>query len=96
MRQVLAAAARRSEARPTPHWRSLQPLLATSRDAPALRALPLNPPRAPRAAHHINPRRQIKDKWGFRMTARYDMYAKLLGDYVKHDYRPQVVKDPSL
>ena len=40
--------------------------------------------------------RQIKDKWGFRMTARYDMYAQLLGSYIKHDYKPQVVKDPSL
>jgi hypothetical protein len=30
------------------------------------------------------------------MTARYDMYAKLLGSYVRHDFQPQVIKDPSL
>lgn len=33
---------------------------------------------------------QLKDKWGFRMTARYDMYAEQLAAYVKHDYQPQV------
>ncbi|KAI8472592.1 MAG: carbon-nitrogen hydrolase [Monoraphidium minutum] len=44
----------------------------------------------------LNLCRQYKDKWGFRMTARYDVYAQLLGSYVKHDYAPQVVKDPSL
>ncbi|KIZ00604.1 hypothetical protein MNEG_7362 [Monoraphidium neglectum] len=44
----------------------------------------------------LNLCRQYKDKWGFRMTARYDMYAKLLGSYVRHDFQPQVIKDPSL
>lgn len=39
---------------------------------------------------------QLKDKWGFRMTARYDMYAEQLARYVQHDYKPQVVRDPSL
>lgn len=38
----------------------------------------------------------IKDKWTFQMTARYDMYAKALADYVKDDFKPQVVRDPSL
>ena len=30
------------------------------------------------------------------MTARYDMYAKLLAEYIKPDYVPQTIKDPSL
>ncbi len=38
----------------------------------------------------------MKDKWSFPMTARYDMYAELFADYIKHDYKPQVIKDPSL
>ncbi|PSC72774.1 beta-ureidopropionase [Micractinium conductrix] len=44
----------------------------------------------------LNLCQQLKDKWGFRMTARYDMYAEQLAAYVKHDYQPQVIKDPSL
>ena len=44
----------------------------------------------------MTPPRQLKDKWGFRMTARYDMYARLLADYTAHGYKPQVVRDPSL
>lgn len=50
---------------------------------------PLHPP-LPTAS------RQLKDKWGFRMTARYEMYADLLAAYVRPDYEPQIVKDPSL
>ncbi|KAJ4963561.1 hypothetical protein NE237_023500 [Protea cynaroides] len=44
----------------------------------------------------LNLCRQVKDKWGLRMTARYDMYADLLGRYVKHDFEPQVIVDPLL
>ncbi|EFN58757.1 hypothetical protein CHLNCDRAFT_34065 [Chlorella variabilis] len=44
----------------------------------------------------LNLCQQIRDKWGFRMTARYDMYAEQLGRYVRHDFQPQVIKDPSL
>ncbi|KXJ29101.1 beta-ureidopropionase [Exaiptasia diaphana] len=39
----------------------------------------------------LNLCRQIKDKWGFPMTARLDMYAKLLSDAVKQDYKPLTV-----
>lgn len=39
---------------------------------------------------------QVKDKWGFQMTARYEMYAQQLADFVRHDFKPQVVRDPSL
>lgn len=41
----------------------------------------------------LNLCRQVRDKWGFQMTARYEMYAKLLSDYVKEGYQPQVIKD---
>jgi len=43
----------------------------------------------------LNLCQQVKDKWGFRMTARYGMYAELLAEYVEPDYEPQIVKDPS-
>ncbi|RXH85380.1 hypothetical protein DVH24_002478 [Malus domestica] len=44
----------------------------------------------------LNLCRQLKDKWGFRMTARYDLYADLLASYVKPDFEPQVISDPLL
>ncbi|CAH9116555.1 unnamed protein product [Cuscuta epithymum] len=44
----------------------------------------------------LNLCRQLKDKWGFRMTARYDMYADLLSRYIKPDFEPQVIYDPLL
>jgi beta-ureidopropionase len=44
----------------------------------------------------LNLCQQVKDKWGFRLTARYEMYVKLLSDYIRPDFVPQVVKDPSL
>lgn len=44
----------------------------------------------------LNLCQQVKDKWGFRLTARYEMYAKLLSNYVKPDFVPQVIKDCSL
>ena len=30
------------------------------------------------------------------MTARYEMYAQQLEQYVLHDFQPQVIKDSSL
>jgi beta-ureidopropionase len=39
---------------------------------------------------------QLKDKWGFRMTARYEMYHKLFGRYLKPEFQPQVISDPLL
>ncbi len=39
---------------------------------------------------------QTKDKWGFQMTARYDMYAEFFNRFVQHDFKPQVVRDPAL
>ena len=37
--------------------------------------------------------RQLKDKWGFPMTARYEMYAELLGRYIQPDFEPQIIND---
>lgn len=39
---------------------------------------------------------QTKDKWGFQMTARYDMYADFFAKFVKPDFKPQVIRDPAL
>lgn len=44
----------------------------------------------------LNLCRQLKDKWGFRMTARYELYADLLSRYVQPDFEPQVISDPLL
>mmetsp|Transcript_6332 Transcript_6332/g.11432 ORF Transcript_6332/g.11432 Transcript_6332/m.11432 type:complete len:391 (-) Transcript_6332:116-1288(-) len=44
----------------------------------------------------LNLCQQVKDKWGFRMTARYDMYRDFFTRYCKPDFKPQVVKDPSM
>ncbi|CAA7395399.1 unnamed protein product [Spirodela intermedia] len=44
----------------------------------------------------LNLCRQIKDKWGFRMTARYEMYAETISQYMQPNFTPQVIVDPSL
>ncbi|KAK9677410.1 hypothetical protein RND81_11G141500 [Saponaria officinalis] len=44
----------------------------------------------------LNLCRQIKDKWGFRMTARYELYQEMLGRYIQPDFVPQIVSDPCL
>ena len=41
----------------------------------------------------LNLCRQLKDKWGFPMTARYEMYAELLGRYIQPDFEPQIIND---
>ena len=41
----------------------------------------------------LNLCQQVKDSWVFQMTARYDDYAKLLTDYVKPDFEPQIIRD---
>ncbi|EPS64856.1 hypothetical protein M569_09922, partial [Genlisea aurea] len=42
----------------------------------------------------LNLCRQLKDKWGFRMTARYEIYADLLTRYIESDFEPQIITDP--
>ncbi|GAM24436.1 hypothetical protein SAMD00019534_076110, partial [Acytostelium subglobosum LB1] len=44
----------------------------------------------------LNLCQQVKDKWNFQMTGRYEMYADFLTNYIKPDYVPQIVKDPSM
>ncbi|XP_053611873.1 uncharacterized protein LOC128676014 [Plodia interpunctella] len=41
----------------------------------------------------LNLCRQIKDKWGFTMTQRLELYAESLNKAIKHDYEPQIVKN---
>jgi len=41
----------------------------------------------------LNLCRQIKDSWGFRMTARLDMYAKALTDLQYPDWQPNIIKE---
>lgn len=40
----------------------------------------------------LNLCRQIKDKWGFTMTQRLDLYAESLNKAIKHDFEPQVIR----
>eukprot|EP00850_Spirogloea_muscicola_P021700 SM000258S09116 [mRNA] locus=s258:14738:16676:- [translate_table: standard] len=44
----------------------------------------------------LNLCQQVKDHWNFQMTGRPEMYAKLLNEYVRHDFKPQLIRDPSL
>ncbi|CAF1020859.1 unnamed protein product [Didymodactylos carnosus] len=41
----------------------------------------------------LNLCRQVKDKWGFRMTQRLDLYADSLTKAIKPDYQPDIIKD---
>ncbi|TRZ02217.1 hypothetical protein DNTS_030442 [Danionella cerebrum] len=41
----------------------------------------------------LNLNRQIADKWNFKMTGRYDMYADELQKAVQHDFKPNIVKE---
>ncbi|CAL1537703.1 unnamed protein product [Lymnaea stagnalis] len=41
----------------------------------------------------LNLNRQIKDKWGFRMTQRLDLYAKELNDVLKPDWKPNIIRE---
>ena len=44
----------------------------------------------------LNLCQQVKDSWVFQMTARYEDYAKLLTEYVKPGFKPQVIVDPAV
>jgi len=41
----------------------------------------------------LNLIRQTRDKWGFQMTSRYDMYAQFLGRYINQNFVPQIIRD---
>jgi hypothetical protein len=40
----------------------------------------------------LNLCRQTKDKWGFRMTQRLDLYAQSLTNAIKPDYKATILK----
>jgi beta-ureidopropionase len=42
---------------------------------------------------NLNLCRQIKDKWGFRMTQRLSLYGEKFTDAAKIDYKPQTVRE---
>jgi len=44
----------------------------------------------------LNLCQQVKDKWGFQLTARYPIYADFLEQYVKPDFKPQIIRDPCM
>ncbi|GLI61457.1 hypothetical protein VaNZ11_003848 [Volvox africanus] len=44
----------------------------------------------------LNLCRQTKDKWGFQMTARYEMYAEFFNRFVQPDFKPQIIRDSTL
>jgi beta-ureidopropionase len=44
----------------------------------------------------LNLNRQVKDAWTFQNTARYELYAKSLNEFIKLDYKPQIIRDPAL
>jgi len=44
----------------------------------------------------LNLCRQIKDKWGFQMTARLDLYSRLLSSATKDDFKQQIIRDPKM
>lgn len=41
----------------------------------------------------LNLCRQVKDKWGFTMTQRLDLYAESLAKAIKPDYNPQIIRN---
>eukprot|EP01062_Namystynia_karyoxenos_P063879 TRINITY_DN56689_c0_g1_i1.p1 TRINITY_DN56689_c0_g1~~TRINITY_DN56689_c0_g1_i1.p1 ORF type:complete len:417 (+),score=162.52 TRINITY_DN56689_c0_g1_i1:79-1251(+) len=44
----------------------------------------------------LNLCRQVKDRWMLSITARYELYAKSISDFCRHDFKPQIIADPSL
>ena len=44
----------------------------------------------------LNSVQAVRDKWGFQMTGRHDVYARLLANYGKLDFEPQRITDPSV
>ena len=43
----------------------------------------------------LNLCRQMKDKWGFRMTQRLDLYADSFARVIRPDYKMDIIKDSS-
>lgn len=45
------------------------------------------------ASMDLNLCRQVKDKWGFRMTQRLDLYGEKFTEASKIDFKPQIIKE---
>lgn len=45
------------------------------------------------AEFDLNLCRQVKDKWGFRMTQRLDLYSRSLERAIQPDFKPQIVRE---
>jgi len=43
----------------------------------------------------LNLIRQVKDKWMFQSTSRFEMYAKELNDYIKPTFKRHIIRDPA-
>jgi beta-ureidopropionase len=43
----------------------------------------------------LNLIQQTRDLWGLQMTGRHEIYADLLARYVKDDFKPQIIRDPT-
>lgn len=43
----------------------------------------------------LNLCRQVKDKWGFRMTQRLEMYGEKFIEASNLDFKPQIIKEKS-
>lgn len=43
----------------------------------------------------LNLIRQTRDHWGYQMTSRFPLYAQSLSQFVKPDYQPQGISEPS-
>jgi beta-ureidopropionase len=44
----------------------------------------------------LNLCRQVRDRWGFQMTARFELYAKFLQDFIQQNYKAHIIRDPGL
>jgi len=44
----------------------------------------------------LNLCRQVRDKWGFQMTGRLDLYARSFANAIRDDFQQQIISDPSL
>lgn len=43
----------------------------------------------------LNLCRQVKDKWGFRMTQRLEMYGEKFTEASNLDFKPQIIREKS-
>uniref|UniRef100_A0A7S1KLX5 Beta-ureidopropionase n=1 Tax=Percolomonas cosmopolitus TaxID=63605 RepID=A0A7S1KLX5_9EUKA len=44
----------------------------------------------------LNQNQHVRDSWMFQNTARFGLYAKFLTNFVRHDFKPQIIRDPAM